>query len=248
MASGRVSLALIMRLTVLVALNLALLRDLAWMLRVPVFFFIVAAINVVLVQAVVLGRPLGVFHAAFLILGTVFAIVSNVLIGLDPRPGTGPSLVLGTLIQGYRAITDDDRFSQFTNSPTSWEADCWVLNLLGLSLAWAGGQNAARVPRRRGPRSRGWDGDATAFFQGAVIGFGLFSIGTVIHSSIRPDLPIPQTFRWYAHRVGMAASPILAGFAVLYLSRSRRTGPQVAELGTTASQVGNIDNDALPHT
>src|SRR5262245_59977509 len=80
MSGRRVSLALMMKVTALVAVNLAVVRTDAWVLSSPFFLFMLTALDVVLVQSVVLGRTLRAFHAAFLAVGAAYSIAATVLV------------------------------------------------------------------------------------------------------------------------------------------------------------------------
>ena len=63
MAGQRVTIALMMKFTALVALNLALLLPVADRApESPVICFMFAALNLVIIQAVLLDRPLQTFH------------------------------------------------------------------------------------------------------------------------------------------------------------------------------------------
>jgi hypothetical protein len=88
MAGAKVTIALIMKFTALVALNLALFppRVADRALESPVFCFMLAALNVVVIQAVVLGRPLRTFHHTFLVVG----ILSSIALTVISYPWAGP--------------------------------------------------------------------------------------------------------------------------------------------------------------
>jgi hypothetical protein len=80
MAAQRVTIALIMKFTAQVALNLALLPPVADRApESPVICFMLVALNLVAIQAVLLGRPLRTFHHTFLAVGTVSSIALTVL-------------------------------------------------------------------------------------------------------------------------------------------------------------------------
>ena len=95
MAGQRVTIALMMKFTALVALNLALLLPVADRApESPVICFMLAALNLVVIQAVLLGRPLQTFHHTFLAVGTVSSIALTALCPLD-RAVEGRSECLG---------------------------------------------------------------------------------------------------------------------------------------------------------
>jgi hypothetical protein len=81
MCSSRFSIAIIMKLMVQIALNLALLPQIPErVLATPSGLFTLAILNLVLVQLLVFDRPLQIFHYAFLIVGTCFTIAMTFLI------------------------------------------------------------------------------------------------------------------------------------------------------------------------
>jgi hypothetical protein len=87
MSGQRVTIALMMKFTALVALNLALLLPVADRAREsPVICFMLAALNLVVIQAVLLGRPLQTSHHTFLAVGTISSIALTAL----SVPWTGP--------------------------------------------------------------------------------------------------------------------------------------------------------------
>src|SRR5690349_16445659 len=70
-SSRGVPLSLLMKLVALIALDLAFLRVQLSRLQFPPFLFALAALDVVTIQYFILGRRLGPFHHAFLIIGLV---------------------------------------------------------------------------------------------------------------------------------------------------------------------------------
>jgi hypothetical protein len=84
MSAGRLSLALLMKITALVAIDLALIGSDIWLLGFPVFLFLVVALNLVIAQGVILGRPLHAFHFTFLLVSTIFSIA---ILAILPRSG-----------------------------------------------------------------------------------------------------------------------------------------------------------------
>jgi hypothetical protein len=67
MPAGRVSLGLPMRLTGILAPDLAVVRDDLWLFRSPIFVRTLVALEIVLSRASILGRLLGAFCYTFLV-------------------------------------------------------------------------------------------------------------------------------------------------------------------------------------
>ena len=80
MSARRISLASLMKLTAIVALDLALLQGGVEFLRTPVLLFLLAAFNIALVRAVILGEPFRISHAVFLAVGTASSIAITALL------------------------------------------------------------------------------------------------------------------------------------------------------------------------
>ena len=94
MAGHRVTIALMMKFTALVAMNLALFLPVAdRALESPVICFMLAALNLVVIQAVLLGRPLQTFHHTFLAVGTVSSVALTALF----VPWTGPWMAIASV-------------------------------------------------------------------------------------------------------------------------------------------------------
>src|SRR5262249_43101554 len=112
-------LSLVMKLVALIALDLAFLRvQPSRLLQSPPFLFALVALDVITIQFFILGRRLGPFHHAFLIIGLV------------------ASLALHTFFH-------DGVFHGITGTPTnrpspgSLIADRYITSTLGLLLAWS---------------------------------------------------------------------------------------------------------------
>jgi hypothetical protein len=236
MNPGRVSLALAMKLTALAALNLALVREVAGILEIPFVLFLFAALDLVIVQGVFLGRPLRTFHFTFLSVGLASSIAMT-LISLAPEMGSG--WVLMAMFRRFREALGDDGIILARAVLTTWKLGAGALGLL---VAWAVGRWAARRGHRRGHRAGGLARSVAAFFQGAVIGFGFFSVGARVLYSIRPDLidlTMRNTVARYLHLGTLAACTILGGLAVWHARRSRR--PETRD-DATEGPVGHVGN------
>src|SRR4051812_13846122 len=96
-----------MKLTAIIALNLALLRvaeSVESILLFPPFLFPIVLLDLALVQAVTFGRPLRTFYFTFLIVGILSTGVVTALCLRESRPPPGSLHILETAIQHYRAV------------------------------------------------------------------------------------------------------------------------------------------------
>jgi len=193
-----VSLSLIMKLVALIALDLAFLRVQPYRLQSPLFLFALVTLDLVIIQTFILSRCLGPFHYTFLIVGLVASLTLHMFF-------------------------DNGLFHGITGTPTSGRspgslpiADRCVTSSFGLLVAWATGLWVARRPPSRLP----WR--ITSFFQGAMIGLGVFTVVLVTfnYSGQAPALFTPGQFACLLG-LGLAICPLLGGTAVLLL-RSQR--------------------------
>jgi hypothetical protein len=194
----RVSLSLLMKLVALIALDLAFLRVQPYRLESPLFLFAFVTLDLVIIQTFILRRRLGPFHYTFLIVGLV------------------ASLTLHTFF-------DNGLFHGVTKTPTSRQSpgslaivDRCIMSTLGLLLALATGLWVASRP----PSRLRWR--ITSFFQGALIGLGVFTVILVTfnYSGQAPALFTPGQFACLLG-LGLAICPLLGGTAVSLL-RSQR--------------------------
>lgn len=196
MSGGRVSIAGVMKLTAIIALNLAVLRVVPVMLAdAPPFLFAIVVLDLVLVQAAGFGRPLRAFHYTFLIVGVVSTGVITALAFRQSNPAPGSLHILETAIQHHRAVRGQNRvISLDIEFPMLAAAERWVTCILGLLPAWAAAVLASWSMRRGCRRKSEWGRSVAAFLKGALIGFGLFSLGaTLAYSCFGPWSPDPHT-------------------------------------------------------
>ncbi len=195
---GTVSLSLLMKLVVLIALDLAFLRVQPYRLLSPPFLFALVTLDLVIIQTFILSRRLGPFLYTFLIVGLV------------------ASLTLHTFF-------DNGLFHGVIGTPTSRQSqgslaivDRCLTSILGLLLAWATGLWVACRP----PSRLRWR--ITSFFQGALIGLGVFMVILVTFNYFG------QATALFTHGqlacllgLGLAICPLLGGTIVSIL-RSQR--------------------------
>jgi uncharacterized membrane protein HdeD (DUF308 family) len=216
MSERNVSIALLMKLTALAAVNLALfmfadLRPMVSPLETPPGLFIVAALNLVIVQSVILGRPLRAFHFTFLVVGAIASV--GLPIFMFRYGARRPEWSLGIL----ESLNGSQLFGAHL-----LEADRLLTSAMCLLVAWVAAKSLAwRVQRSRNPPGR-WAQGVAAFFQGVLIGLGvLLLVLTILHSLFYAEVPAPHTAGWYAHWALVGLSPIVGGAVVCYASRAR---------------------------
>jgi hypothetical protein len=229
----RVSIALAMRLTVIVALNLAMLRavpDMSFFLIPPIFFGIVL-LDLALVLPVVFGRPLGTFYFTFLIVGVLSTSVITVLAAMLSSAPPLSLHILETAIQHLRAARGQSRVvSLYDEFPMLVAAELWLTCILSVLPAWAAATLASWWLRRRRRRTSKWGQTVVAFLQGALIGLGFFVLGfwVVLYLVLaRSDSALPRDLQ-YISLASLIACPLAGGLALASLTH-RRVGEHQRE-------------------
>ncbi len=184
MVRSSLTIAQVMTLTALVAVDLAMIPfDMWYLLVFPVFLAWFVSLNVVIVQAFVLGRPLGPFHYTFIVAGTVASIVITGVLGW---------------------FDGNDRVEL-------WLGACVLTLLLAWGSGRLASRRAARRHRQVDVRDHA---KAALLAKGGLIGFGLFVLGTTLlfSTGLGPDDWHPG--RWAAYYAGLLASPVLGAMAL----------------------------------
>ena len=150
MSGRRVSIALIMKLTAIIALNLAMLRVVPVMLfQVPLALSLIVTIELALVQ-IAFDRPLGTFYFTFLIVGILSTGEITYLAFRQSNAVRGSLHILETAIQHYRAVQGQSRVIPLhVEFPMLGDAERWLTCILALSPAWAAAALASWWMRRR---------------------------------------------------------------------------------------------------
>ena len=155
-SGGRLSIAAVMRLTAIIALNLGVIRFLAdfFFFQFPPFLFLSVSLDLALVQAVVFGRPLRTFYFTFLVVGIFSTGVVTYLLLKSGIPLLSHSLpILETAIRHYRAFRGQSSvISPYTEFPMLAAAEQWLGCILALVPALAAAVLASWWMRRRGVR------------------------------------------------------------------------------------------------
>jgi hypothetical protein len=173
-AVEKLSISTLMRLTALLALNLAVLRVIPHgFLGVPMFVYMFAALNVALAHLLVFRRLLGVRHTVFFILGFLLSVAYTIyehhLVMVwdasrarTPRPS--PSRILETTVRAYVSSTGDSRPQSWMGTEEFRIAEGFLASLIGVGLAWSFGLGAERWLHIRGVdfKGRRWRGTVGA--------------------------------------------------------------------------------------
>jgi hypothetical protein len=227
MSGKGVSIAFVMKLTALIALNLAMLVEAPWIPESPPVLFAVVMLDLVIVQVLILGRPLRAFHYTFFFVGALSCAVVTVLAFLRASgPNVGSLHVIETLIRWSREIQGGRKgFVGQRELGAIARYERWVTCTLSLLPAWGVGWLAARWVRLRGGPTTGWVRGLKAFAQGVVIGFFVLTLGTTL-SAIVWGPPRPDSFRSGLHVAALVLCPVLGGLGVWSAGASKRTGSE----------------------
>jgi hypothetical protein len=220
----RFSIAVVMKLTAIIALNLAMRRVVPDMLfEAPPFLFLIVALDLALVQAVAFGRPLRTFYFTFLIVGVLSTGVVTALSFRSSNPMLGSLHILEAAIQHHRAVRGQSRvISLYNEFPMLATAERWLTCTLGLLPAWAAAVLTSWWMRRRCRRKGEWRQSVAAYLQGTLIGFGLLCVGVTLVYLLAPSwIHDPPTALWYIYWMGLVSCPLLGGLAVVTLTRLR---------------------------
>jgi hypothetical protein len=210
-----VTLSLLMKLVALAALDLVFLRVHPSLPQSALQLFALVMLDLVIIQYFILSRPLGAFHYTFLIVGLVASLALHTF-------SFNSLHALETLIGLYQEITGDLTWKERSLGYLAI-ADRCVTSILVLLLAWSAALWVASQVRRRQPRPGRRSQLIASFFQGAIIGLGLFTmivvtlnyLGQVQSLGLSPELFVGLL------GVGLTICPLLGG-AVVMLLRSRR--------------------------
>jgi hypothetical protein len=178
-------------------------------------------LDLVLVQSVILGRPLGDFHYTFLVVGLVASIVLSFLAYFNAPPGKVGSLgILETLIGACLKITSAPPLNRQALKYVAIGERC-VTSTLGLLLAWAVALWVARHARLRQPRSGKLGRRIASFLKGTLIGPVIFIAIVSLLDCYGPGPPAPPTLGQHLRWLGLAIFPLLGGLAVVFFESRR---------------------------
>ena len=219
---GRVSIGILMKLTAIIAVNLALIRAVPDLLlfQAPPFLFLIVVLDLALIQALAFGRPLRTFYFTFLIVGIVSTGVVTALCTRDVRPPRLSLHILETAIQHYRAVRGESQaISPYIEYPWLTAAERCVTSMLALCPALVAAVLASRWMHRRCKRLNIRGQIVAAFLQGALVGVGLLYLPGLILASFFLD----KKHEWQAMYllVPLVTCPLLGGLAFASLTRRR---------------------------
>jgi hypothetical protein len=174
------SLAVVMKLTAMIALYLALAEFARPLFQLdamaPFFAFLVVGLTVVLVHSFVLSQPLGAFHAAFLAVGLLSSLTAAVIVKTE-MPELIAQACLSTL---RRSLGKRSWFPLVSRASFIRSLITSVAVLLSPVLATEAGRQAARWRRRQSPSVDVRVEKGRMLLEGFVIGLGSYFIGIII--------------------------------------------------------------------
>jgi hypothetical protein len=216
-SSQGVSLSLLMNLVAVIALDLFFLRVHPFLPQSPLQLFALAMLDLVIIQYFILRRRLGSFHYTFLIVGLVASLVLHSL-------SFNSVHALETFIRLYQEISGGPTWKRKSLGYLAI-ADRCVTSTLVLLLAWAGGLWVARQVRRRQARPGRRCRRIASFFQGALIGLGVFTVILITLNYLGQEQAPRFSPGQYVGllRLGLTICTLLGGTAVMLLGSRRDT-------------------------
>jgi hypothetical protein len=162
MSPKRNSIAQVMMVVALAAVNLAVIRAAPrGIVTFPTLWIFLGSIDFVIFWKLIVRRSLRAFHYTFLIVFLVaFVGMANFVAMERLQP-------LGLLVRWYQQVTGANTISISRASLRDWEF--WMVSFLSFALAYATGLGAAWLES-----SRDWD--IAAFFRGVLVGLGIFGL------------------------------------------------------------------------
>jgi hypothetical protein len=159
MSAKRASIAHVMIVVALAAVNLAFLRAVPVQVSAyPTVLVLLGSIDFLIFWKLTLKRSLRAFHYTFIMVYVIaFFVMANFL-------ATERLQLLGPFVRWYQQHSSANTISI---SPGSlWIGELWMACFFSFTLACAIGLVAAWLERRQG-----WD--IAAFFRGALVGYGI---------------------------------------------------------------------------
>jgi hypothetical protein len=210
MQGGKVSIAQVMMVVALAAVNLAIARATpAGIVEFPSLWVAMGSLDFVVVRKFFQRRSFGAFHYTFLICLIVsFFVMANLVAVERFHP-------LAWAIRWYQQLSGEG-----TNRVWWWGyvwlAEVWSVSILSVLLAYGVGWVAAWLDRRRG-----WD--IAAFWRGALVGLLLAGLLASFYDMTwgRSE---PGNIRLVRGLVNVGVCVILGGVAGLRWMRSARPG------------------------
>ena len=170
-----VSIAAIMKITALAAINLAMFAGVFTVLAVPVVLFFLVMLDLVVIQSAILGRPLRTAHYLFLILGLATSIAATVFVG-----GVLPAIVVTIqrwlvehhTLPGAVSLAHALRTVRFSGGMEL----SMTVGVLTVCATAAISRSIARSMDRSDPSASLWIQRLTLFVQGAILGLAIYGL------------------------------------------------------------------------
>jgi hypothetical protein len=208
MSAKRISISQVMMVVALAAVDLAVIRAVpSDGAAYPGLCVFLGSIDFLIVWKLILKRSLRAFHYTFLIVFVIgFMVMANLVATERLRP-------LGLLVRWYQQLAAGK--TNHISRGFLWIGEFWMACSLSFTLACAIGFVAAWLERRRN-----WD--IAAFFRGALVGFGIFTLFALIDEAAS-GWTLLSSVRLIGRLVVLAVCLILGG--LMGLSRLKSTGP-----------------------
>jgi hypothetical protein len=171
MSAKQASIAQVMRVVALAAVNLTIMRAAPLQMVIEPFPWVaLGCIDFLIFWKLILNRPLRAFHYTFLIVFVVtFFVMANFVAAERLHP-------LGLLVRWYEQFSGE-KVNSISLAGFLWIGEFWMVCFLSLTLACVIGLVAAWLERRR-------DWDIAAFLRGALVGLGIASLlATIGHAA-----------------------------------------------------------------
>jgi hypothetical protein len=170
MSAKRASIAQVMMVVALAAVNLAVMRAMPTeVVAYPTIWVLLGSIDFVIFLKVISKRSFQAFHYTFLIVFVIEFVVMAILVATERLHP------LGLVVRWYRQHAGGNTIR--ISPGFIWIGGFWMVSFLSLALAYAIGMVAAYLERRR-------DWDIAAFCRGALVGFGIAVLLATIERAV----------------------------------------------------------------
>jgi hypothetical protein len=211
MSGKRFSIAQLMIVVALAAVDLAVARATPWeIVTFPTVWVAMGILNFLVVWKMILRRTFRAFHYTFLIiLPVAFVVMANNVAMEVFHP-------LGTLVRWYQQLSGKN-----TNSISLIGfvriGEGWMAAFLSVALAYAVGWVATWLERHRA-----WD--IAAFWRGVLIGLLVAALATTLDDVTWGWLPVERfSIRWIGRLIVLGASLIFGAWLGLSRLKSSRS-------------------------
>jgi hypothetical protein len=199
MRGKRASIAQVMMLIALAAVNLAFARAANWeLVIIPTLWVVMGILDFLVAWKLILRRSFRAFHYTFLIVLFVSYVVMANLVATDRL------LPLGLVVRWYQQLSGE-KTNGISLVGFLHNGEFWAVCVLSFALAWAIGLAAAWLERRR-------DWDIAAVWRGALIGALIFMLVATIDDKAHGWVVLETySIRWIGRMLLLAVGLILGG-------------------------------------